>query len=58
MSPYFATENNRIVALRNVALTNMPATRRLEPLMAASRRNHAMSSKLTLQEIATIAKGL
>lgn len=38
MSPAFSTEpgSNRITALLNVALTNLPASRRLEPLVAAS----------------------
>lgn len=36
MSPAFQTEGSRIVAVMNVAITNLPATRRLEPLMAAS----------------------
>jgi phage I-like protein len=58
MSPAFATEGDRIVSLMNVALTNMPATRRLDPLMAASRKEHTMSSSLTLEEIATVAKAL
>src|SRR5690606_21758833 len=37
MSPAFSTDDEgRITSLLNVALTNLPATRRLEPLMAAS----------------------
>lgn len=36
MSPAFQTEGGRIVALINVALTNIPATKKLEPLMAAN----------------------
>jgi hypothetical protein len=36
MSPAFRTDGKRIAALINVALTNIPATKRLEPLMAAS----------------------
>lgn len=37
MSPAFqADESGRITSLINVALTNLPATRRLEPLMAAN----------------------
>ncbi len=36
MSPAFRTEGKRIVSIVNVALTNIPATKRLEPLMAAS----------------------
>lgn len=39
MSPTFATDDDgRIVDLLNVALTNIPATKKLEPLMAASQR--------------------
>ncbi len=36
MSPAFQTEGERIVSVMNVAITNLPATRNLEPLMAAS----------------------
>jgi hypothetical protein len=56
MSPAFATEGDRIVSLMNVALTNMPATRRLEPLMAANRKEHRMS--LTIDELVKVQKAL
>jgi phage I-like protein len=37
MSPAFTTdENGRVTSLLNVAITNLPATRNLQPLMAAS----------------------
>ncbi len=36
MSPAFATDDGRVTSLLNVAITNLPATRQLEPLMAAS----------------------
>lgn len=36
MSPAFATKEGRVTQLVNVALTNLPATRRLTPLVAAS----------------------
>ena len=36
MSPAFALDGDRISSLLNVAITNLPATRQLEPLMAAS----------------------
>ena len=37
MSPAFNTDDEgRVTSLLNVAITNLPATRRLEPLMAAS----------------------
>lgn len=36
MSPAFTTKGKRILSLINVAITNIPATKRLEPLMAAS----------------------
>ncbi len=36
MSPAFEVSGDRIVAVMNVAITNLPATRRLSPLMAAS----------------------
>ncbi len=41
MSPAFETVEGRVVSLMNVAITNLPATRRLQPLMAAS--SHALS---------------
>lgn len=56
MSPAFQTEGDRIVSLMNVALTNMPATRRLQPLMAANRKEHRMS--LTIDELVTIRDAL
>lgn len=37
MSPAFSVEKNKITSLLNVALTNIPATRNLTPLVAASR---------------------
>lgn len=36
MSPAFETHGERIVSILNVAITNLPATRRLEPLVAAN----------------------
>ncbi len=36
MSPAFRTKGKRITSLINVALTNLPATRNLQPLMAAN----------------------
>ena len=44
MSPAFAIEKNKITSLLNVALTNIPATRNLTPLVAAS-RGSKMSKK-------------
>lgn len=45
MSPAFATDQEgRITSLLNVALTNLPATRRLEPLMAANVKELSMLS--------------
>jgi phage I-like protein len=38
MSPAFTPDGNRIQSLLNVAITNLPATRQLTPLMAANRR--------------------
>lgn len=39
MSPAFSTDGEkRVTSLLNVAITNLPATRRLEPLMAAGAR--------------------
>jgi len=37
MSPAFQTEEGRVCSLLNVAITNLPATRQLTPLMAAKR---------------------
>lgn len=36
ISPAFQTDGDRIVAVMNVAIVNLPATRKLQPLMAAS----------------------
>lgn len=40
MSPAFALKDGRITSLLNVALTNMPATNNLEPLMAANAKTN------------------
>ncbi len=43
MSPAFSTDQEgRVTSLLNVALTNLPATRQLEPLMAASSKEKTM----------------
>ncbi len=55
MSPAFSTEEGRITCLWNVALTNMPATRRLEPLMAASAGG---GEKMSIEEFLKVAKAL
>jgi len=44
MSPAFAVKDGRIVSLLNVALTNIPATRKLEPLVAAARDLRTLST--------------
>jgi phage I-like protein len=43
-SPYFMVdENNRIVEILNIALTNFPATKRMQPLIAADRRTVSLA---------------
>ena len=57
MSPAFHSEDGRITSLLNVALTNLPATRRLDPLMAASLKalgGYAM----TLEQFLAVCKAL
>ncbi len=57
MSPAFQTDKNgRITCLLNVAITNLPATRRLEPLVAASARGK-MDPKLIQQALDAVEKG-
>lgn len=58
MSPAFSTDKDgRVTALLNVALTNIPATRRLTPLVAASKGSNGMDSKLIQQALEAIEKG-
>lgn len=58
MSPAFqADESGRITALINVALTNLPATRKLEPLMAAS-ITALGDTAMTLEEFMKVCKAL
>lgn len=55
MSPAFVTDaDNRITSVLNVALTNLPATRRLEPLMAAN----ALEGNGKMLDAATVKKAL
>lgn len=54
MSPAFSTEDGRITSVLNVAITNLPATRRLEPLMAASAKGDGMS----VEEFLKVCKAL
>lgn len=52
ISPAFATDREgRITSLINVALTNLPATKDLEPLVAASLQALAVDSSLSVDEI-------
>ena len=54
MSPAFSTdENGRVIDLLNVAITNLPATRQLQPLMAASKGNG-----MSLEEFMKVCKAL
>lgn len=47
ISPAFSHDaEGRVTALVNVAITNLPATRRLEPLMAAGRKASMAASKV------------
>lgn len=58
MSPAFSTdESGRVLSLMNVALTNLPATRRLEPLMAASARGDGMDPKLIGEALDALIAG-
>lgn len=53
MSPAFSVDGDRIVSVLNVAITNMPATRNLQPLMAASKGN-----AMTVEEFLKVCKAL
>ena len=61
MSPAFTTDDaGRVTSLLNVALTNMPATRQLDPLMAAGRKTimagaEALSPKLVAAALEAVA---
>jgi phage I-like protein len=65
MSPAFAHANNRVTAILNVAITNMPAMRNLEPLMAASAKTSTalaargghMDPKIIGDAMAALIKG-
>lgn len=58
MSPAFQTdESGRVLSLLNVAITNLPATRRLEPLMAAS-MTRLGGKGMTLEEMMKVAEAL
>jgi phage I-like protein len=58
MSPAFGTdEDGRITSVLNVAITNLPATRKLEPLMAAS-ITALGDNAMTLEEFLKVCKAL
>lgn len=58
MSPAFSTgEGGQILGLLNVALTNIPATRKLEPLMAAS-VTALGENGMTVEEFLKVLKAL
>jgi phage I-like protein len=57
MSPAFSTDDGRVASLLNVAITNLPATRQLEPLMAAS-ITALGDSAMTLEEFMKVCKAL
>lgn len=57
MSPAFSTDKDgRVTSLFNVAITNLPATRRLEPLMAASKTKG--NGPMTIDELLAVCKAL
>jgi phage I-like protein len=52
MSPAFSVDSSdRITAVTNVAITNLPATRRLQPLMAASMEKLSMNRDLITEAL-------
>lgn len=62
MSPAFATSEGRVTRLLNVAITNLPATRNLQPLMAANAKgkitmasDSGLSPKLVSAALAAVA---
>lgn len=59
MSPAFSTDKSgRVTSLLNVALTNIPATRRLDPLVAASSKGmNSLDPSLIKQALEAIEKG-
>ncbi len=57
MSPAFSTdEEGRVTSVLNVAITNIPATRKLEPLMAASER--VALNGMSVEEFLKVVKAL
>lgn len=59
MSPAFQTDDSsRITSLLNVALTNIPATRKLEPLMAASAITALGDNAMSVEEFLKVLKAL
>jgi phage I-like protein len=58
MSPAFSADSERrVTSLLNVAITNLPATRRLEPLMAANTTT-TLGGAMTLEELMKVAEAL
>ena len=59
-SPTFESEpkTGRIVSLVNIALTNIPATYNLTPLVAASKRNRMLTMSQKTAKIAALRKSL
>lgn len=59
MSPAFnADADGRVLTITNVAITNLPATRQLEPLMAASETTKLGDSAMTVEEFLKVCKAL
>lgn len=58
MSPAFSTdEKGRITSLLNVAITNLPATRNLQPLMAANALGGCMDPKMVQEALDALIAG-
>lgn len=59
MSPAFSTdEEGRVTSVMNVAITNIPATRNLEPLMAASAVEKLGENGMSVEEFLKVCKAL
>lgn len=59
MSPAFSTdEEGRVTSVLNVAITNIPATRNLEPLMAANAVAQLGENGMSVEEFLKVCKAL
>ncbi len=57
VSPAFETQDGHITSLLNVAITNLPATRKLQPLMAAN-INMLGTDAMSIEEFLKVCKAL